>query len=254
MASSATTTTLCVPSGLGTLSKLPREVRDEIYRYLVKARYYASGGSISVLSDYHANAAIIRVSKPISDEVMSIFYSESIFNFFLYARSPKAHIDRMMRIHYHIHDFGGYFPPYKNAESLQRSKSENIKTICDNTIGQLVGTDVTRSRIWITLYDIKDLTHAFTSPFFQAFVRLRECRRFSLELRFSLIVNFDSDERIDIQVACDRMMKYMWAVEAYLVPALGPLADGCLGLRNEDEYCGILTFEPYQHLTNVSAE
>ena len=44
------------------------------------------------------------------------------------------------------------------------------------------------------------------------------------------------------------MRRNMWAVEAYLVPTLGPIADGSLGLSGEDDYYGILVFEPYQHL------
>ena len=74
-----------------------------------------------------------------------------------------------------------------------------------------------------------------------------------LELRFSLTLNVESDERMDIQVASDRMRKNMWAIEAYLVPVLGPIADGCLGLSGEENYYGILTFEPYQHLVNKSS-
>ena len=69
----------------GTLFKLPREIRDEIYRLLVKGRYIilqepfccdiAESGQPS--PDTHL--AILRSSKPISHEAKSIMYSESRF-------------------------------------------------------------------------------------------------------------------------------------------------------------------------------
>ena len=200
------------------------------------------GTNITATSYYEPHSTILRVLKHISDEAMSIFYSESTFHLYLYVCSPKTLTDRMMRIHYHILGVGDSFSSHKNAESLQPSNwtnPENMKAICDNTIGQLVGTDITRSHIWITLYDITDLTHAFTSPLFQAFAGFTTFREFMLELRFSLTLNVESDEKIDIQIASDRMKKNMWAIEAYLVPVLGPIADGCLGLSGEENYYGI---------------
>lgn len=264
MARSPATIEPCVPSGWGTLSKLPREVRDEIYRYLVKGRYIVSGRSItadstyqpgSAITHYQPDSTILRVSKSISDEAMSIFYSESIFNLFLrvssqlrdMSQAPKALTDKMMRINYHIYGFGGHFPDYENAESLQPSNSKNMKAICDNTIGHLVSTDITRGHIQIILYEIRDLTHAFTSPLFQTFARLRAFRTLMLELCFSLTLN---DERIDIQVASNCMQENMQAVEAYLEPALGPIANRSHGLSGKEDYYGILTFEPYQHMVD----
>ena len=68
-----------------------------------------------------------------------------------------------------------------------------------------------------------------------------------LELCFSLTLN---DERIDIQVASNCMQENMQAVEAYLEPALGPIANRSHGLSGKEDYYGILTFEPYQHMVD----
>ena len=138
MSRSPATTETCIPSGRGTLSKLCREARDEIYRYLVKGKYRVMGTNITAISYYEPHSTILRVSKHISDEAMSIFYSESTFHLYLYVCSPKTLTDRMMRIHYHILGVGDSFSSHKNAESLQPSNwtnPENMKAICDNTIG-----------------------------------------------------------------------------------------------------------------------
>lgn len=71
-----------------------------------------------------------------------------------------------------------------------------------------------------------------------------------MELRVSPLFRF---ERNDIKDASDRMQEEMQADEAYLVPALGPIADGYLGLSSEEDiYHGVLTFQPYQHLVDGS--
>lgn len=66
----------------GGLFSLPRELRDEIYRYLLNGRY------LSIQSWMHhersrpphmAKMAIFRVSKATFDEATSVFYSESVF-------------------------------------------------------------------------------------------------------------------------------------------------------------------------------
>ncbi|KAM0805747.1 hypothetical protein BDR22DRAFT_910397 [Usnea florida] len=68
---------------------LPREIRDEVYRLLVRD-YIAAGqppSGQSKANDYRVTAttsfklAIFRVSKSISEEAMDIFYAESTFHF-----------------------------------------------------------------------------------------------------------------------------------------------------------------------------
>ena len=97
--------------GLGTLITLPREIRDEIYRYFVtqnhwfiksarKAKWYL----VPPTPDF----AICFVSKDVHDEASSIFYSESLFGYFLNGPShttvtcPIPAFDRIMNIEWDI--------------------------------------------------------------------------------------------------------------------------------------------------------
>ena len=101
------------PSHGGALFLLPREIRDEIYRLLVKGRYladkplnYSNGGGTTnygksngekindenkdnidgeeILSeDEGPDFSIFRVSKFLSDEAREILYSDSVFRFII---------------------------------------------------------------------------------------------------------------------------------------------------------------------------
>ena len=106
---------------LGTLVILPREVRDEIYRYLVIGRYNlyqcSCDGSAEIYTitkpqlalkpaNDHPNLAISEVSKVTHDEATSILYSESVFRYrgdYAYVRvpwtpPPASAFDRLMKI------------------------------------------------------------------------------------------------------------------------------------------------------------
>lgn len=77
--------------GLGTLSILPRELRDEIYRYVFKGyycfynRYIESRdwtpGVMSEARTIKPDIALLFVSKATYDEFSRIFWSESMFQF-----------------------------------------------------------------------------------------------------------------------------------------------------------------------------
>ena len=72
---------------------LPLEIRNEIYRYLVKRRYsfkYYNKVEIELGAE-NPDFAIFSVSKAAYDEATSVFYSESVFNF--YADLTCASID-----------------------------------------------------------------------------------------------------------------------------------------------------------------
>ena len=103
--------------GLGTLVKLPREIRDEIYRYLVKGIYHINDPSIwipgtmriiirnllkeSEKGDLDPNTLLL--SKGINHEAAAVHYSESTFICYLdYSKNIvcllQVPIDRMMKI------------------------------------------------------------------------------------------------------------------------------------------------------------
>ena len=72
----------------GALFLLPREIRDEIYRFLVRGSYLDttclyrySDGAFEPQRGVRPDFAILRVSKSISREATEILYSESVFRF-----------------------------------------------------------------------------------------------------------------------------------------------------------------------------
>ena len=78
---------------------LPREIRDEVYRLLVRGDYIAAGQpplGQRKPKNYRTTATtglelvVLRVSRSINKECMDIFYSESTFHFNMYQRSIEG--------------------------------------------------------------------------------------------------------------------------------------------------------------------
>ena len=68
--------------GLGTLCILPREIRDEIYRHLAKGHYWFKHNTGKITSRTKVpDLTLFSVSKATHDEISSLFYSESVFQF-----------------------------------------------------------------------------------------------------------------------------------------------------------------------------
>ena len=94
----------------GALFLLPREIRDEIYRLLVKGSYLDTGCFYRCSrkdryppTDIRPDFAILRVSKSIGREATEILYSESVFRFIITTGFYGEHIlspdlDRMKRL------------------------------------------------------------------------------------------------------------------------------------------------------------
>ena len=81
----------------GMLLSLPRELRDNIYRYVVNDTYlvcalplpkYIGMWELKV----SPNLSILRVSKTISDEAMAVLFSESIFRIYVYFEQDQTHL------------------------------------------------------------------------------------------------------------------------------------------------------------------
>ena len=132
MGTSSKNLAIAIPDNRGTLSKLPRELRNEIYSHLFKgrgviARRPPSGSrGIIYINELHDPdftnilklqdtdlTNILKVSKAIAFEASEIFYTEVVFKYHLdFVRlntdTPyaKAITDRMMNLEYNIHQLG----------------------------------------------------------------------------------------------------------------------------------------------------
>ena len=156
MTSSATIcSTLGDPKHGGALFTLPREVRDDIYRLVVRKRYviyitrrvsHASAPS----RDKH-DFAILQISKAINHEASNILYAESVFrfsmNFYSYkVSSVPAHLANRMR-NAEI-DFHGL-----SYDSPLSYPYEDTNDIFDAAFANFPGTDIRRNHLHIRLFD-----------------------------------------------------------------------------------------------------
>ena len=90
----------------GALFLLPREIRDEIYRLLVKGSYLDTGcfyRYVYAHTEAPLDFAVLQLSKSIGREATEILYSESVFRFVISEMSFGEHIlpadlDRMERL------------------------------------------------------------------------------------------------------------------------------------------------------------
>ena len=268
MATSPATVMPCAIDDLGILAKLPREIRDEIYRCLVKGDYDVNTGPYYFIDLCLIDTTVLRASKSINREARSVLYSESLFHFSLNIsrplypeitecpQYPKTFADEMMNISFDIHGLGDYFD---KSESWKPVHSKIFKQFCDNTIGYFTGTKITRKYVRVQLYRLPKLTaDYFTSPFFEVLKRLVGFRTMTVVLHF----DFDLHEREDslyadretIQYVSDRAQEGMQAVKKYLVPALGPVADEYLEKMWPICFRATLTFHPLEHLRKKSLQ
>ena len=105
------------PKHGGALFILSREVRDEIYRLVVKKRYviHITRWNDSIPSRGKHNFAILQVSKAINHEASDILYAESVFrismNFYSYkVSSVPAHLaNRMNNAEIDFHGYRGFY-------------------------------------------------------------------------------------------------------------------------------------------------
>lgn len=90
----------------GALFLLPREIRDEIYRLLVKGSYIDTGcfyRYVYAHTEAPLDFAVLQLSKSVGREATEILYSESVFRFVISEMSFGEHIlpadlDRMKRL------------------------------------------------------------------------------------------------------------------------------------------------------------
>ena len=146
----------------GTLFKIPRQVRDEIYRLLVKGRYLVlsespPSGTESTEPSATAHLAILRASKVISHEALRVMYSESRFccglefdHHVLHGNPPPvarsvdavlrpllAAIDRMMNIEISI---------------LSHCRAVDARHIRDTMFDKILGTQIQRNTLHIQIH------------------------------------------------------------------------------------------------------
>ena len=227
--------------GLGTLATLPREVRDEIYRSLVKASYLFDKFGVFERSADTSGFAIFQVSKAVNHEANSIFYSESAFFFYLNRGLPRIILpsapltNRMMLVVVNIDE--SYC--FEDSSSSWRQRiHDNLKT----TVDRFSGLSVLRNTLLIRLnLTSPDLDCLLSDHFFE---RLKACVGFRTVLLvaeplFAIKNNHANMERYE---------RFVWAVKERLTSTMGSATVSRVNLKIH------LFFHPLEHMrVNLSA-
>lgn len=151
----------------GALFTLPREIRDVIYRFLVKGRYlvfrhlesehrvsFIEGESID-----NPDLIIFRISKAISHEAQQIHYSESIFQYEVpfYTKtklqSTKEAVSRMQKIDLDIYGLKDAVSTYYyNPSGEFYIPPIHMPIVCGTILDDFTGTEILRDTLHITLH------------------------------------------------------------------------------------------------------
>ena len=159
MTSSATiSSTLGDPKHGSALFTLPREVRDEVYRFVVRKRFVIDitrpGSGDTFPSKGKHDFAILQVSKAINHEASDILYAESVFRFLMNFYSFKltsvpAHLAN--RVANAEIEFRGLH--YYSPDVSYRGFHENTNTLFDAASAGLASTDIKRNHLHIRFFD-----------------------------------------------------------------------------------------------------
>ena len=171
--------TLGNPKHGGALFTLSRELRDEIYRFVVRKRYIIyithRWSCDPVPSRGKHDFAILQVSKAVNDEVSDILYAESVFRFSMdfsayVVSSVPAHLINRMRIMELDFDGLSYHPGCR----------ENTNVICDAVVAGLASSDIKRNHLHIRIIDCcpdwMSMLSRYLSKMLNAFIGFRTVR------------------------------------------------------------------------------
>ena len=243
----------------GSLFTFPRELRDKIYRLLVKKHYiiYITQSKNSIVTptkDEH-DFAILQVSKAVSHEASDTLYSEGVFRFSIDFSMlgilvlPSQLTDRMKNVEF---DFSGLsiwhsqlFPPYSFPKY-----QDHINTICHSTIADFTGTEIMRNRLHVRFLAggpaIIDTLSVHIIERLKALVGFRTVILEIVPVRVSLgemgwPIGYQEEFWRMRKTTATRIMREM---RHTLEPTWGPATEGY------HEEVQLLTFHPGKHAVN----
>ena len=268
-------------ASLGDLAKLPREVRDAIYRYLVCGTYtvdwpkFLKGSVISSsFTKDKKDTGILRVSKKVNAETEQLMYTDSLFVFtFLYTsfadviRLEEPHVDgdsnRMMNVHFEVDVRGAA------SHVSEDFDSSNTQIASEATLRKFCGGGVNRNKFSLTIKNCVPKnrtawsTKMLTTPFCRG---LRELVSFNIVhiLVSSRPSNTSKKEGLRVfdkktptlnnwnHHVCTECQSLLNGLRAELEPTLGParLVDSSAGTNCY--YKRDLTFYPHDHLASMA--
>ena len=226
----------------GAIFVLPREIRDEIYRLLIKRRYTvfypskaASGatfaGNTTAVDRF--DLPIFQISHAIGHEVEAQVYSESTFRYFIDftmiepRKPPTAVVNRIKKVEMLIGGLGVCF-----YQKTRLTYKDHMAAICEATIDDFTGTQILRDvchiRIPAFRMDMIEPLESYILPKLAAFHGFR-----------TLLVETTTD--LDY-VATARFERVIEGMKDAMEPTLGPatIKNGGSTIR--------LEFHPREHV------
>lgn len=264
-------TALGDPKHGGALFTPPREIRDEIYRLLVKGSYLVfapsepeHGGSVSVTHPQtYANPdlVILLISQAISREAQDLLYSESVFRYSvdIYAfEIPRPPIQAMSRIQNVKISIGCLTPDsvsYHKYQTDHPTYSPHMAAVCEATIGNFTGAQNLRNTFHIQLYGCKPYIIELLSTYILP--KLKEINEFRMILvevnlkddceiswRTEQSENMDSNEEITAEF--ERVKD---AIKDAMEPTLGPATTSNTCFNTGFKI--YLEFHPREHVPTI---
>ncbi|CAF9933559.1 hypothetical protein IMSHALPRED_009392 [Imshaugia aleurites] len=262
------------------LFRFPREIRDEIYRLLVKGCYLACEEK----NVDQAGLSVLRVSKSIGAEAMEILYSESVFRFFIdhdHKDMDREHLQRVVpRMRYvHLHLDGMLFD---SADWFQtwgdKAPTKRLEKQISAFIGLFEHVDINRQSLHVRITRCSAYLLWETSlfcTFCQGLKGLVVFRVANVEVilssdflwkpQYTHYHGFDITQKI--KYARDLVGRVTHAVTKELGPEFGPPISGFKSdignvpmPKGENLFClgdtgliGFLQFHPSEHLVKTSA-
>ena len=257
---------------------LPREIRDEVYRLLVRGDYIAAGqppSGQSKSNGHHATAttssklAIFRVSKSISEEAMDIFYPESTFHFNMYQGSIEGRgttalfasreaIYRMMNIDINIEmdDLEVYLDA-TGLDTLFALYEERLR-IWKSLMRSITCTESRRNTIRIRCRSCSpDITTKMPRWMYASLGRLRQFRTVVVALSPPLIVETsDKGTSHGTDQSAEHLETLESEIEAIkdcLQRTLGPAVTGHKQHPGHLQYATTLEFHPQEYLSKIAS-
>lgn len=230
----------------GKLFDLPPELRDQIYRYIVKGTYVDPGCQHSlpttIKGHRSANFGIVFASKAISDETLALLYSESTFLIRLQPTEkepegvpPKRVSQRMMNIELDVTP--------RDDTTLNTKKNIWKETLrCVNRTNTIRNTLRIRCRPCPS-----DISNPVPEWMYRGLQSLTRFRTVIVELPRDVYFRSENYPRIESEHILEELEHRMEAIEGHLKHAFGPAAIkpryGC-GYRWQAR---TLTFHPQAH-------
>ena len=255
-----------VPNHDGILVEMPREIRDEIYRHLVKSSYILYKPPYMVFTardratrDYGylgidkdgPNFSILRVSKVVNLEAMRVFYTESIFESWLdfgeyrpYKPLANKITDGMMKLKFNIGGLDDSPHHQSFPEPRSRAYLKKMEDICRDTLDHFTGTEITRNYMHITFYPTIELEIELNGPLFRSLENLSNFRT----VRIDFTSTFFAVDTNNPQLVIHHQTRVKQAIRARLEPALGPAVAKHSYNSAYSQYYVYLIFHPHEYI------